>query len=128
LVFRDKVSLCGPGCPGTHSIDQASLKLRKPPASAFQVLELKACVTTARLERKLLNCLCSIVVEKFYAYYWKRKVTRVVLPRCEQCEQYIMTDMTRYAYWGNSGINVMMEVTYYFLIGFKACSTDGSHA
>jgi hypothetical protein len=48
LVFRDRVSLCSPGCPGTHSVDQAGLKLRNPPASAFQVLGLKVCATTAR--------------------------------------------------------------------------------
>jgi hypothetical protein len=42
-VFRDRVSLCSPGCPGTHSVDQAGLELRNLPASAFQVLELKAC-------------------------------------------------------------------------------------
>jgi hypothetical protein len=42
LVFRDRVSLCSPGCPGTHSVDQAGLKLRSPPASASQVLGLKA--------------------------------------------------------------------------------------
>ena len=31
-------------CPGTHSVDQADLKLRNPPASAFQVLGLKTCI------------------------------------------------------------------------------------
>jgi hypothetical protein len=45
LVFRDRVSLCSPGWPGTHSVDQAGLKLRNPPASASQVLGLKACAT-----------------------------------------------------------------------------------
>ncbi|GAB1284995.1 Origin recognition complex subunit 2 [Apodemus speciosus] len=40
------VSLCSPGCPGTHSVDQAGLQLRKPPASASQVLGLQACPTT----------------------------------------------------------------------------------
>jgi hypothetical protein len=49
LFFRDRVSLCSPGCPGTHSVDQAGLKLRNPPASASQVLGLKACATTTRL-------------------------------------------------------------------------------
>jgi hypothetical protein len=49
LVFRDRVSLCSPGCPGTHSVDQAGLELRNPPASASQVLGLKVCTTTARL-------------------------------------------------------------------------------
>jgi hypothetical protein len=27
LFFRDRVSLCSPGCPGTHSVDQAGLEL-----------------------------------------------------------------------------------------------------
>jgi hypothetical protein len=49
FVFRDRVSLCSPGCPGTHFVDQAGLKLRNLPASASQVLELKVCATTARL-------------------------------------------------------------------------------
>jgi hypothetical protein len=31
---RDRVSLCSSGCPGTHSVDQAGLELRNPPASA----------------------------------------------------------------------------------------------
>jgi hypothetical protein len=44
--FRDRVSLCSPGCPGTHFVDQAGLELRNPPASASQVLGLKACTTT----------------------------------------------------------------------------------
>jgi hypothetical protein len=46
LVFRDRVSLCSPGCPGTRSVDQAGLELRNPPAFASQVLGLKACATT----------------------------------------------------------------------------------
>jgi hypothetical protein len=46
FVFRDRVSLCSPGCPGTHFVDQAGLKLRNPPASASQVLGLEACTTT----------------------------------------------------------------------------------
>jgi hypothetical protein len=45
--FRDRVSLYSPGCPGTHLVDQAGLELRNPPASASQVLGLKACTTTA---------------------------------------------------------------------------------
>jgi hypothetical protein len=34
------------GCPGTHSVDQAGLRLRNLPASASRVLGLKACATT----------------------------------------------------------------------------------
>jgi hypothetical protein len=37
--------MCSPGCPGTHSVDQAGLELRNPPASASRVLGLKACAT-----------------------------------------------------------------------------------
>jgi hypothetical protein len=42
FVFQDRVSLCSPGCPGTHSVDQAGLELRNPPASASPVLGSKA--------------------------------------------------------------------------------------
>jgi hypothetical protein len=31
---RDRVFLCSPGCPGTHSVDQAGLELRNLSASA----------------------------------------------------------------------------------------------
>jgi hypothetical protein len=47
--FRGRASLYSPDCPGTHFVDQAGLELRNPPASASQVLGLKACATTARL-------------------------------------------------------------------------------
>jgi hypothetical protein len=46
VVFPDSVSLCSPGYPGTYFVDQVGLELRNPPASASQVLELKACATT----------------------------------------------------------------------------------
>jgi hypothetical protein len=44
--FWDRFSLYSPGCPGTHFVDQAGLELRNSPASASQVLGLKACTTT----------------------------------------------------------------------------------
>jgi hypothetical protein len=38
-LLVDKVALCSPGHPaGTHSIDQAGLKLKVPPVSACQIL------------------------------------------------------------------------------------------
>jgi hypothetical protein len=43
VLFWDRISLYSPGCPGTHSVDQAGLELRNLPASAFQVLGLKVC-------------------------------------------------------------------------------------
>ena len=47
--FRDRVSLCSPGCPGTHVLDQIGLELRNSLASASQMLGLKPWATTARL-------------------------------------------------------------------------------
>jgi hypothetical protein len=41
------VFLYSPGCPGTHSVDQAGLKIRNLPSSASQMLGLKVCATTA---------------------------------------------------------------------------------
>jgi hypothetical protein len=37
FVFRYRVSLYSPSCPGTHFVDQAGLELRNLPASASQV-------------------------------------------------------------------------------------------
>jgi hypothetical protein len=51
--FRDRVSWCSPGCPGTHSVDQAALELRNPSASASQMLGLKVCVTSNQLKYML---------------------------------------------------------------------------
>jgi hypothetical protein len=53
-LFRDRVSLYSPGCPGTHFVDQAGLELRNLPASASRVLGLKACATTAWLHSAFL--------------------------------------------------------------------------
>jgi hypothetical protein len=47
VCFWGRVSLYSPGCPRTHSVDQADLELRNLPASPYQVLGLKACTTTA---------------------------------------------------------------------------------
>ena len=55
LVFRDRLSLYSSGCPGIHSVDQAALELRNPPASASQVLGLKACATMPGSFLKLPN-------------------------------------------------------------------------
>jgi hypothetical protein len=54
-LFRDRVSLYSPGCPGTHSVDQAGLELRNLPVSASQLLGLKVCTTTAWLSQNFCN-------------------------------------------------------------------------
>jgi hypothetical protein len=48
-LFVSQAPPCSPGYTGIHSVDQAGLELRNPPASASQVLGLKACAPTARL-------------------------------------------------------------------------------
>jgi hypothetical protein len=62
FFFRDRVSLYSSGCPGTHSVDQDALKLRNPPASASQVLGLKACAATPSLCHFFFN----IIKPKFF--------------------------------------------------------------
>jgi hypothetical protein len=54
FIFQDRVSLYSPGCTGTHPVDQAVLELRNLPASASQVLGLKACTTITQLNLLLL--------------------------------------------------------------------------
>jgi hypothetical protein len=58
VLFRDKVSLYSPGCSATHSVDQASFKLRDSTASAslspvikgeFYMLKFIVCMYACRL-------------------------------------------------------------------------------
>lgn len=37
-LFKTDFSVKQFGCPGAHSVEQADLELRDPPASAFKVL------------------------------------------------------------------------------------------
>ena len=46
VLFFETGFLCSPGCPGTHSVDQAGFELRNPPAFASEVLGLKVCAIT----------------------------------------------------------------------------------
>lgn len=41
LVLFETVSLCVPGCPGTHCVDHAVLELRNSPVSASPSAGLK---------------------------------------------------------------------------------------
>jgi hypothetical protein len=52
--FLRQDSLCNPDCPGTHSVDQAGLELRNPPASASQELRKRP---VPPLSGKLLFCI-----------------------------------------------------------------------
>jgi hypothetical protein len=50
-----RVSLCSPGCPGTHSVDQAGLEPRNPPASAFPSAGVKGVRHHAQLVLSLYS-------------------------------------------------------------------------
>jgi hypothetical protein len=54
-LFQDRVSLYSPGCPGTHSVDQAGLELRYLPDSASQVLGLSYSRSHARFLQRVLT-------------------------------------------------------------------------
>jgi hypothetical protein len=45
FVFRLRVSLYSPRCPGTHFVDQAGLEHRNPPASASMDVFLSSYVS-----------------------------------------------------------------------------------
>jgi hypothetical protein len=66
------VSPYSPGCPGTHSVDQTGLELRNLPASASQVLGLKACATTAQpffFPNQVQNSVRTMSFFKIYLFY-----------------------------------------------------------
>jgi hypothetical protein len=77
LVFRDRVSLYSSGCPGTHFVDQAGFELRNLPASASQVLGLKACVSFSQW----LTCLGSSLERHLGNLEEKRGARRHVCAR-----------------------------------------------
>ena len=65
LLFQERVSLCTPGCSGTLSIDQPGIELRHPPASASQVLWLKACTTSAQLNAGIPMSVIEVQLQSF---------------------------------------------------------------
>ena len=67
LVFRDRVSLYSPRCPGTHFVDQAGLELRNPPAS---VLGSKLCATTHS---------CTFFLGTYIQNIYKRRIFTVLV-------------------------------------------------
>jgi hypothetical protein len=63
--FRERVSLCSPGCPGTHFVDQAGLELRNPPTSASQSAGIKGVHHHAHLFLPLLIAACFTVWKSY---------------------------------------------------------------
>jgi hypothetical protein len=102
LVFPDRISLCSPGCPEIHSVDQAGLELRNPPASASQVLGLKACATTPG---------CNVCFEE--KFFW------VLSDGC-QVGQPELNSRTRKVKWGSH--------PYTLASGLHACAVANTYA
>jgi hypothetical protein len=65
-----------PGCPGTHFVDQAGLELRNLPASAFQVLGLKACTTTPTASAFQMLCFDKTLFQRA-VFVYKNNGTRL---------------------------------------------------
>jgi hypothetical protein len=63
LFFRDRVSLCSPGCPGTHSVDQAGLELWNPPS---------LCLPSAGIKGMCHHCpaRCSVLATEIIWGQW----------------------------------------------------------
>jgi hypothetical protein len=80
FFLLNRVFLCSPGCHETHSVDQAGLELRNPPASASQVLGLKSCTSTFRLMFFFLNCEHHFIISIFLSLFicsWACVLTQV---------------------------------------------------
>jgi len=67
--FRDRVSLCRPRCPRTHTVDQAGQKLCDLPVSASRMLGLMVCATTTQPECLPFLFVCLFVVLFFNLHF-----------------------------------------------------------
>jgi hypothetical protein len=84
--FRDRVSLYSPDCPRTHFVDQAGLELRNPPASASQVLALKACAaaTTTQQEPQFLKIFIFILCVRAFCLHVHLCTMYIQCPRSSE--------------------------------------------
>jgi hypothetical protein len=68
FVFWDRVSLCSPGCPGTHFVDQAGLWTQKSACLCLPSAGIKGVHHYTRLRRSFLNS--SMVAMRPRAVMW----------------------------------------------------------
>jgi hypothetical protein len=75
---------------GTHFVDQAGLKLRNPPASASQVLGLKACTTSTWLRGSFLSLIEGLwpFPLQYFFPLTARSLTRILLSGFVLVERY----------------------------------------
>ena len=83
LFFRDRVSLCSPGCSGTLSEHQAGLELRNPPASASQSAGITGVRHHCPADFFLLGGLsCKSKPQMCFWGTWKDKTSWCHVARC----------------------------------------------
>jgi hypothetical protein len=113
LFSQDKVSLCNSGCLGTHSVDQAGLELRDPPASASQVLGLKVCATTPLATVSICVLIFYKFVDGINSLHTYHTHTRMIfcMYMCASCT-HLMPEETRGGRaLGPTGLEVQMVVS-----------------
>jgi hypothetical protein len=129
FFFWDRVSLCSPGCPGTHSVNQAGLKLRNLPASASQVLGLKTCATTTWLlflflffwlNVQYLNLLIYRNVFLFISWKCGSLVINYLYKHFVVCHSLLtdssfLTNLSSYILKSPHGWRLFLELKFYFL-------------
>jgi hypothetical protein len=74
--FGHRVSLCSPDCPGSHTIDQASLKLRDSPCLCLQSAGIKGVHHLHQAASYTFEKLDHILFLSYYSYLlvvWRRK-------------------------------------------------------
>jgi hypothetical protein len=72
LVFRERVSLYSPGCPGTHSVDQAGLDLKKSAC---------LCLTNAGIKGVSHHCLAYLLIYTNNKTIKKPQTSRISLKK-----------------------------------------------
>ncbi|GAB1293520.1 CCR4-NOT transcription complex subunit 1 [Apodemus speciosus] len=85
----NRVSLCSPGCPGTHSVDQVGPELRNAPASASQVLGLK--IPLFQAHPQLKQCVRQ-AIERAVQELVHPVVDRSIKIAMTTCEQIVRKD------------------------------------
>jgi hypothetical protein len=109
-------SLCIPGCPWTH---------RDPPASAFQVLGLKACATSGQLKDLIfkvkyicVNCVCGCTGKRWCLQSWvpwswscdwpSMGPGNWTLTLCSKLRSHLPSPITQLLYFGFPLINLYL--------------------
>jgi hypothetical protein len=116
VVVLDRVSLYSPGCPGIHSVDQAGLELRNPPASASWVLGLKAFAKPPSWLAKFLTS--SFISVEFFFFFFGNSMSTFYFVFCIFKEIYFIYTSTPQLFPKTpEEIPLQMVVSHYVVAG-----------